>query len=123
MYKQVFLDKLRRGLSGLPQEDIEEHLIFYGEMLDDSIEEGLSEEEAVSELGDIDEIIKQALSDVPLAEIAEERVKSKHGWKYSQPSNAVYETNNHVITEAFSNISVKTDLCVSQVTLRSLTDE
>ena len=45
MNKQEFLAELRRGLSGLPRDDIEERLSFYGEMLDDRIEEGLSEEE------------------------------------------------------------------------------
>ena len=48
MNKQEFLSQLRKGLAGLPQNDIEERLAFYGEMIDDRIEEGLSEEEAVS---------------------------------------------------------------------------
>ena len=33
MNKQEFLTELRKGLSGLPQNDIEERLAFYGEML------------------------------------------------------------------------------------------
>ena len=48
MGKQEFLAQLRKGLQGLPQEDIEERLTFYSEMIDDRMEEGLSEEEAVS---------------------------------------------------------------------------
>ena len=51
MNKQEFLSGLRKGLCGLPQDDIEERLSFYGEMIDGRIEEGLSEEEAVSEIG------------------------------------------------------------------------
>ena len=46
MSKQEFLEQLRRGRSGLPREDIEERLTFYSEMLEDRMEEGLSEEEA-----------------------------------------------------------------------------
>lgn len=42
MTKQDFLTRLRKGLSGLPQDDIEERLKFYGEMLEDRMEEGLS---------------------------------------------------------------------------------
>lgn len=57
MNKQEFLMRLREGLSGLPENDIEERLIFYSEMIDDRKEEGLSEEEAVREIGNIDEII------------------------------------------------------------------
>ena len=48
MNKQEFLAQLRKGLSGMPQDDIEERLIFYSEMIDDRMEEGLSEIEAVS---------------------------------------------------------------------------
>ena len=75
MNKQEFLAKLRKGLSGLPQDDIEERLTFYDEMLDDRIEEGLSEEEAVSAIGDAEEIVRQTIADIPLAKIAKERIK------------------------------------------------
>ncbi len=51
MSKQEFLAQLKDGLSGLPQSDIEERVAFYEEMIDDRIEEGLSEEQAVSEIG------------------------------------------------------------------------
>lgn len=77
MNKQDFLAELRRGLAGLPQDDIEERLSFYGEMLDDRIEEGLSEEEAVSAAGPVDEIVRQTVADIPLAKIAKERIRPK----------------------------------------------
>ena len=38
MTKQEFLARLREGLRGLPEADIEERLTFYGEMLDDRME-------------------------------------------------------------------------------------
>ena len=57
MNKQEFLAGLQKGLSGLPQEDVEERLTFYGEMLDDRMEEGLSEEEAVAAAGSVEEIV------------------------------------------------------------------
>ena len=63
MNKQAFLAQLRKGLSGLPQKDIEEHVIFYSEMIDDRMEEGLSEEEAVSEVGPVEKIIAQLAED------------------------------------------------------------
>ncbi len=77
MNKQEFLAELRRGLSGLPRDDIEERLSFYGEMLDDRIEEGLTEEEAVSAAGSVDEIVRQTVADIPLAKIAKERIRPK----------------------------------------------
>ena len=77
MSKQEFLVQLRKGLSGLPQEDIEERVTFYSEMVDDRIEEGITEEEAVAAVGTVDEIVKQVIAETPLAKIAKERIKSK----------------------------------------------
>lgn len=57
MGKQEFLSQLRKGLAGLPQEDIEERLAFYSEMIDDRMEEGLSEEEAVATVGTVSKIV------------------------------------------------------------------
>lgn len=81
MSKQEFLAELRKGLSGLPQDDIEERLTFYSEMLDDRIEEGLSEEEAVLAIGDVEEIVGQTVADIPFAKIAKERIKPKRRLK------------------------------------------
>ena len=77
MSKQEFLAQLRKGLSGLPRDDIEERLTFYSEMIEDQIEEGLSEEEAVSAIGCVDEIVAQVVAEIPLMKIATERIKSK----------------------------------------------
>lgn len=77
MNKQEFLTQLRKELSGLPQKDIEEYLTFYNEMIEDRIEEGLSEEEAVSAVGSLEEIVKQIVSDTSLIKIAKERIKQK----------------------------------------------
>lgn len=77
MGKQEFLAELRKGLSGLPPEDIEERLTFYSEMIDDRMEEGLSEEEAVGEIGTIKEVVSQILTDIPLTKIVKERVRPK----------------------------------------------
>lgn len=81
MSKQEFLAQLRKGLSGLPQDDIAERLTFYSEMLEDRIEEGLSEEEAVSAIGNIDEIVQQVIADIPLIKIANERIRLKRHLK------------------------------------------
>ena len=77
MSKQEFLAQLRKGLSGLPQDDIEERLAFYSEMIEDQMEDGLSEEDAVSAVGSIDEIVTQVVTDIPLTKIAKERIKPK----------------------------------------------
>ena len=81
MDKQAFLTALRSGLSGLPQDEIEERLTFYGEMIDDRMEEGLCEEEAVAAIGEVSEIVRQAVADTPLAKIAKERIRPKRRLK------------------------------------------
>ena len=77
MSKQEFLAQLRKGLSGLPQDDIEERLTFYSEMIEDRMEDGLSEDEAVSAAGSVDEIVSQAVAETPLMKISKEKSKSK----------------------------------------------
>ena len=77
MNKIEFSEELKKGLNGLPLKDIEERLNFYNEMIEDRIEEGLSEDDAVSSMGNIDEIVSQIVSETPLAKIAKERIKPK----------------------------------------------
>lgn len=77
MNKQEFLSELGRRLSGLPEEDVAERLGFYGEMIDDRIEEGLSEQEAVAGVGFVDEIVSQIVGEYPLLSLVKEKVKPK----------------------------------------------
>lgn len=77
MNKQEFLDKLRKGLFGLPQNDIEERLIFYSEMIDDRMEEGFTEEEAVCGIGTVDEVISQIIAETSLPKLVKEKVRPK----------------------------------------------
>ena len=66
MTKQDFLTRLRTRLGGLPREDVEERLSFYGEMIDDGIEDGLTEEEAVAKVGSVDGVASRILEEFPL---------------------------------------------------------
>ena len=77
MNKQEFLATLRNGLSGLSQDELEERLTFYCEMIEDQMEEGLSEEEAVLAVGSAPEIIAQIAEDLPLAKNAKELISPK----------------------------------------------
>lgn len=77
MNKQEFLAELRKGLHGLPQNDIEERLTFYNEMIDDRMEEGLTEDAAVSEIGTVNEVISQIVTETPLSKIVKEKVRPK----------------------------------------------
>ena len=77
MNKRRFLEALRAALVGLPQEELDGRLEFYEEMIDDRVEDGLSEAEAVAAVGTVDEIRAQIIKDTPLSKIVKERVKPK----------------------------------------------
>ena len=77
MDKISFLDCLRAALDGLPKHDIEERIGFYAEMIDDCVEEGMSEEEAVREMGSVEDIASQIVSETPLSRLVKERVRPK----------------------------------------------
>ncbi|MBQ9735958.1 MAG: DUF1700 domain-containing protein [Clostridia bacterium] len=84
MNKSVFLSMLREKLSGLPEEDRNERLAFFSESIDDRVEEGLSEEEAVAALGTVEEIATQVIADTPLVTIVRKKLTPKkrlRGWE------------------------------------------
>lgn len=76
MTKNEFLVQLRKGLSCLAQKDIAEQLSFYNEIIEDRIEEGLSEEEAVAAVGPVEEIAAQIIEDIPVKRNAKRRLKA-----------------------------------------------
>lgn len=81
MNKKEFLSELQSKLCGLPQKDVDEHLSFYSEAIDDRIEDGLSEEEAVFDVGSVDSIVASILSEIPLPKLVKENLKLKKRFK------------------------------------------
>ncbi len=77
MDKFDFLECLRDKLSGLPQEDVNRSVDFYSEMIDDRIEDGMSEEEAVADIGSVDDIVAEILRTTPLSKLVKEKVRPK----------------------------------------------
>ncbi len=77
MTRLEFLEALKSGLKGLPQEDIEERVSFYREMIDDRIEDGISEQEAISEIGTVENVISQIVADIPITKIVKQKISSK----------------------------------------------
>ena len=77
MSKQEFLQRLRGALAGLPQEDIAERMTFYSEMIDDRIEDGLTEEEAVAEIGAVEDISAQIVAETPFPKLVKEKLRKK----------------------------------------------
>ena len=77
MRKQDFIKELRLNLSFLPKEEIDDRISFYSELIDDKIEEGVKEEDAIKSIGSIDEIIDQIIDEMPLSKIAKDKIKPK----------------------------------------------
>ena len=65
MKRSEFLEELKARLWAMPEGDIQNSLDYYSEMIDDRMEDGLSEEEAVAAIGNLDEIVKQILTETP----------------------------------------------------------
>lgn len=81
MTKMQFLMALHDRLSGLPRDEAEQRLSFYSEMIEDRMEEGLTEEEAVGAVGSVEDIAAQILEDVSLVKLAKEKIKPKRQMK------------------------------------------
>lgn len=79
MNKQDFLTALESALSGLGEEEIKKSLDFYAELIDDAVENGENEEEAVERIGSVEETAQKIINETPLARLVKENVK-KHKW-------------------------------------------
>ncbi len=76
MNKQEFLMQLEHSLTGLPQEDRADRVAFYSEMIQDRMEEGLSEAQALCEIGPVSAVVSQILAETPLTKLVKETVRT-----------------------------------------------
>ena len=81
MKKNEFAMELTQRLSFLPWEEIQDRVNFYREMIDDRMEEGLSEEEAVAQIGSVEDIVAQIIADTPFTKLVKEKLKPKKRMK------------------------------------------
>ena len=63
MTKKEFCDGLRQALHGLPQREIEQTLHYYTEIIADRMEEGMTEEQAVSKMEPMHVIARRVVAD------------------------------------------------------------
>ena len=59
--KKQFLAALRRALRDLPKEEREKFVLYYQEMIEDHMENGCTEQEAVAQVGDVQAIAADIL--------------------------------------------------------------
>ena len=77
MTKNEFFALFRQELSGLPKDELEERAAFYEEIINDKMDEGKTEEQAIAELGSVESIVNQIASETSLMKL----VKEKYGFK------------------------------------------
>ncbi len=80
MTKADFLRLLERALSQLSEEERQKNLEYYSELLDDMMEEGMTEAEATAKLGSPNQIAQSILQEMPLGKLVSTRMKPRSGW-------------------------------------------
>lgn len=81
MTKNEFLRELKGRLSGLPKEEAEKTLDYYSEMIDDRMDEGLDEQQAVAAVGTVDNAVSAAVSEIPMQQLVKAKVLGKRKLK------------------------------------------
>lgn len=78
MTKEEYLSHLRYSLLALGISNVDGRIEYYEEMIDDRIEDGMTEEEAVASMESIDEIIEASRLERPVSVLVKEKVKKSH---------------------------------------------
>ena len=74
MNKEEFLNRLREALKGLPAAETEKSALYYAEILDDRMEDGMSEVEAVASLGAPEEVAENLKLELPLGTLVRSKM-------------------------------------------------
>ncbi|MGT2711749.1 DUF1700 domain-containing protein [Streptococcus oriscaviae] len=61
MKREEFIEALKLALKDLPEQEIQSSLAYFNEMIDDRIDEGMTEEEAVADMGPVNDIATKLL--------------------------------------------------------------
>lgn len=81
MTKNEFIIELRKRLNGLPNKEIDDRVNFYSEMIDDRVEDGKTEDEAINDLGGLENVVNEILQDTKLISLVKEKIKPKRRLK------------------------------------------
>lgn len=77
MKKEEFLEKLRKKLVSLPEEEIEKSISYYEEIINDRIEDGSSEKDAIKALGNMNTIVNNIMYDMSIPTLVKARITGK----------------------------------------------
>lgn len=77
MNKLEFLSELEKKLQALPDQEKAKALEYYFEIIDDRMDCGMTEAEAVAACGDIDEIAEKIILDTPMTKLVKQKNKTR----------------------------------------------
>jgi len=77
MMKQEFLAELKSRLQALDEVEVKKTISYYSEIIDDRVEEGMTEEEAIQSMEPARAIAEQILQDAPFAALIRARKPRK----------------------------------------------
>lgn len=77
MNRNEYIDSIKEKLKGLPDADIEKAVEYYEEAIDDRLEDGLTEDQAINSIGTPDEIAEKILMEFPITKIVAAKTKPK----------------------------------------------
>jgi len=77
MNKQGFLAELEIALAGIPHIEMQKTIDYYREYIEDCIEDGIDETEAINSIESIDVIVEKIINEIPIHKFVSESVKSK----------------------------------------------
>ena len=77
MNKLDFLFELEKKLEALPDQEKAKALEYYFEIIDDHMDCGMTEDEAVAACGNINEIAEQIIMDTPLTKLVKQKNKTR----------------------------------------------
>ena len=118
MNRREYLDELARQLSALPEETRAAALSFYGEMLDDRMEDGMDERSAVAAMDDPAVIAARIQAESPVgqeAETAGDHPQKETGFRTESVDDAPKETGNAPWEDDAMQFSSLVDRVMQQV--------
>lgn len=89
MNKQDFLNVLGERLASLPKNEVDKSIAYYNEMIDDRVEDGMTEEEAINALGNIRIVAESIMYDMSIPALMKAKVTQSKG---RAPSKTVWLT-------------------------------
>lgn len=77
MTKIEFLEALKLRIQEYPAEETRKSVEYYEEMIDDRMEDGMSEAEAIASLGSVEQIAEQIKCELPIATLVKQKTMEK----------------------------------------------